>query len=69
MTLEETIMSLAQKLLEIAKPLIAWLNEWFEQLEPYQQQEMLHPRKKPRGSIRRRRKKLQKEEIFNMVME
>lgn len=37
------------------KPFVEGLSELFDNLEPYQKQEVLHPRKKPRGSIRRRR--------------
>ena len=34
------------------------LQVLFDTLEPYQKYEILHPRKKPRGSIRRNRKKV-----------
>lgn len=34
------------------------LSVLFDSLEPYQKYEILHPRKKPRGSIRRNRKKV-----------
>ena len=33
------------------------LSNFMDSLEPYQKFEALHPRKKPRGSIRRRRRK------------
>ena len=33
------------------------LSNFMDSLEPYQKFEALHPRKKPRGSIRRRRRR------------
>ncbi len=32
------------------------IDDWFNSLPPYLKFEILHPRKKPRGSIRRARK-------------
>lgn len=46
--------SLAKILIEALKPLIDFLSG----LEPYQKFEMMHPRKKPRGSIRRYKRKM-----------
>ena len=49
--------SLGKILTEALKPLIDFLNG----LEPYQKFEMMHPRKKPRGSIRRYKRKMRGE--------
>ena len=49
--------SLAKILIEALKPLIDFLSG----LEPYQKFEMMHPRKKPRGSIRRYKRKRREE--------
>ena len=46
--------SIGKILIEALKPLIDFLNG----LEPYQKFEMMHPRKKPRGSIRRYKRKM-----------
>ena len=50
-----------QKLVEImveeVHQLARSLSELFDSLEPYQKYEILHPKKKPRGSIRRNKKK------------
>lgn len=47
-------------LVSIGKTLIKALESFIDainKLEPYQRYELLHPRKKPRGSIRRARKR------------
>ena len=49
--------SIGKILIEALKPLIDFLNG----LEPYQKFEMMHPRKKPRGSIRRYKRKMRGE--------
>ena len=49
--------SIGKMLSEALKPLIDFLNG----LEPYQKFEMMHPRKKPRGSIRRYKRKMRGE--------
>lgn len=49
--------SLGKILIETLKPLIDFSNG----LEPYQKFEMMHPRKKPRGSIRRYKRKMRGE--------
>lgn len=41
---------------EAAKQAKKLLNAYFGVLEPYQLYEMRHPKKKPRGSIRRKRR-------------
>lgn len=55
--LTDLAISLAKVLSEALKPLIDFLNG----LEPYQKFEMMHPRKKPRGSIRRYKRKMRGE--------
>lgn len=51
---------LAYKVIDIindmVKPFTEGLIDLFNNLEPYQQYEILHPRKKPRGSIRRNKR-------------
>lgn len=53
----ELATSLGEILSEALKPLIDFLSG----LEPYQKFEMMHPRKKPRGSIRRYKRKMRGE--------
>lgn len=55
--LTDLAISLRKILIEALKPLIDFLNG----LEPYQKFEMMHPRKKPRGSIRRYKRKMRGE--------
>jgi len=43
---------LGHTIIKICEPLLEFLNA----LEPYQRFEILHPKKKPRGSIRRRKR-------------
>lgn len=45
---------------EAAKQAKKLLNAYFGTLEPYQLYEMRHPKKKPRGSIRRKRNERKK---------
>lgn len=49
----EALSKLLELLLDAFKPLLDLIDE----LEPYQRYELLHPRKKPRGSIRRARRR------------
>lgn len=51
--IKKMTVSFGEALCESIKPLLDELDG----LEPYQMYELLHPRKKPRGSIRRNRKK------------
>ena len=60
---KSTLIDLAYKLIDIAKPFTEALIDLFNNLEPYQQYEILHPRKKPRGSIRRNKRQQQKREV------
>lgn len=49
------------KAVEQAKKIVmAYCNTFFDTLEPYQLYEMRHPKKKPRGSIRRKRNERKK---------
>lgn len=51
--LGKSLVEALSKILEAVQPLLDMIDE----LEPYQRYELLHPRKKPRGSIRRARKR------------
>ena len=48
---------------EILGDFLSWWNEFYDSLEPYERFEMQHPRKKPRGSMRRERRKRKHEQI------
>lgn len=54
---KEFLIKLAEHIMECINPLIDALKEIFDTLEPYQKYEILHPRKKPRGSIRRNKRR------------
>lgn len=53
----EAIVGLVNKLSEALEPALKSIQDMIDELEPYQRYELLHPRKKPRGSIRRKRKR------------
>ena len=53
------LIDLAYKVIDIVKPFTEGLIDLFNNLEPYQQYEILYPRKKPRGSIRRNKRQQQ----------
>lgn len=53
----EAIVRVVNKLCECLEPALASIQDMIDGLEPYQRYELLHPRKKPRGSIRRKRKR------------
>lgn len=55
--LKDAVILLGKIICEALKPLIVYLNG----LEPYQKFEIMHPRKKPRGSIRRYKRKMRGE--------
>ena len=55
---KEMILNLGQVIIKAFKPFIDNLSEFFDTLEPYQKFELAHPRKKPRGSLRRIRSKV-----------
>lgn len=56
---------LAEGILKAFKPVLDNLSEFFGTLEPYQKFELSHPRKKPRGSIRRYKRKMRGERSRN----
>lgn len=51
--IKNALVRFGEELVEAFEPLL----DAFGELEPYQRYELLHPRKKPRGSIRRARKR------------
>jgi hypothetical protein len=51
--IKNVLVRFGEALVEAFEPLLDALDE----LEPYQRYELLHPRKKPRGSIRRDKKR------------
>lgn len=53
----EAIVRVVNKLGEVFVPALESIQDMIDGLEPYQRYELLHPRKKPRGSIRRARKR------------
>ena len=61
MTNEEVISILKKAIDNVLKALDKALNELYEELPQYLINEMLHPKKKPRGSIRRARKERESE--------
>lgn len=55
----DNIDTISKALVEFGKTLskaIESMLDMIDELEPYQRYELLHPQKKPRGSIRRARK-------------
>lgn len=50
---KELIIHLGHILVEALKPVVEKFQNFFDSLEPYQKFEIAHPRKKPRGSLRR----------------
>lgn len=49
---------LGEGIVKALKPVLDNLSEFFDALEPFQKFELAHPRKKPRGSIRRYKRKM-----------
>lgn len=54
---KKIVSSLGEAIIKAVEPIAKMFDELYSSLEPYQKYEMLHPRKKPRGSIRRSRRK------------
>jgi hypothetical protein len=50
---KELIIKLGHILVEVLKPIVEKFQDFIDALEPYQKFELAHPRKKPRGSLRR----------------
>lgn len=61
---KEASMKFAAKVGEALKPIIEKLQRLCNTLEPYQKFELMHPRKKPRGSLRRI-KRLKREQRYD----
>lgn len=55
--IDEAIVRFVNKLREELEPALVSIQDMIDGLEPYQRYEFLHERKKPRGSIRRARKR------------
>lgn len=56
---------LVERIVKAFKPVLDNLSEFFDTLEPYQKFEFSHPRKKPRGSIRRYKREMRGERSRN----
>lgn len=50
------IKNVLEEMVKAFGPAIEHIQHIYDNLEPYQKYEILHPRKKPRGSIRRSKK-------------
>jgi hypothetical protein len=59
---KELIIKLGHIIVEAFKPILEKFQDFFDTLEPYQKFEFAHPRKKPRGSIRRARRARKEQE-------
>ena len=55
--LQKVVETYKKAIQEVAKDLGPVIRQYLDSLETYQKYEMLHPRKKPRGSIRREKKR------------
>ena len=55
--LKKACVNVGKAIVKAFEPVIEQLKELIDSLEPYQKYEILHPRKKPRGSIRRNKHK------------
>lgn len=55
--INNALVRLGNKLGEVLETVFEKLKDFINGLEPYQRYELSHPRKKPRGSIRRARKR------------
>ena len=58
---KEMILNLSQVIIKAFKPIVEKFQDFFDALEPYQKFELAHPRKKPRGSLRRIRREQRNE--------
>lgn len=57
----ELIIKLGHIIVEAFKPIVEKFQDFFDTLEPYQKFELAHPRKKPRGTLRRLRREQRNE--------
>lgn len=55
--IDEAFIRFVNKLREGLEPALVSIQEMIDGVEPYKRYEFLHPQKKPRGSIRRARKR------------
>lgn len=55
--IKSALADIGQTIREACKPYIEALQTLFGSLEPYQRYEIMHPKKKPRGSIRRTKRR------------
>lgn len=55
--IDKAFVRFVNTLREGLEPALVSIQDMFNGLEPYQRYEFLHPQKKPRGSIRRARKR------------
>ena len=53
---KESLSNLGVAIVKAIEPILEKFAHLFDGMEPYQKYELMHPRKKPRGSIRRRRR-------------
>ena len=59
---KEAIINLGQAIVKAFKPIVEKFQDFIDALEPYQKFELAHPRKKPRGSLRRARRARKEQE-------
>lgn len=59
---KELILKLGQAIVKAFKPIVEKFQDIIDTLEPYQKFELAHPRKKPRGSLRRARRARKEQE-------
>lgn len=57
----ELIIKLGQAIVKAFKPIVEKFQDIIDTLEPYQKFELAHPRKKPRGTLRRLRREQRNE--------
>lgn len=55
--IKNALVRIGKALVETCELAYELLSDALNELEPYQRYELLHPQKKPRGSIRRARKR------------
>lgn len=63
--MKKSLERLAEAIIRAKRIVLAYCNTFFDTLEPYQRYELAHPKKKPRGSIRRN-KRNEREKKSNM---
>lgn len=58
---------LAETIIQAKRIVMAYCNTFFDTLEPYQRYELAHPKKKPRGSIRRNKRNERKKKSTSLT--